>query len=73
MYSTREVIRYLREANTGQGITEEQIRRAIRDETITPPGTFAGRLAWSPDDVRALAKALDLRAPDLAEEARTDD
>ena len=65
MYSTREVLRHLREANPEQDLTEEQIRRTIRDEAIAPPGTFAGRLAWTVDDVHALATALDLKAPAL--------
>lgn len=63
MYSTREVLILLREANPGELITEDRIRRAFRRGDASAPSTFAGRFAWTENDVVALARALSLAMP----------
>ena len=67
MHSTREVLRLLRSVNPGKEVTEDRIRRALRRGDIPPPDEFAGRLAWSSDDLLLLADALELTRPDLDE------
>ncbi len=66
MQSTREVIALLSDANPCVQVTEDRIRHALRRGDIQPPSTFAGRLAWTPEDILALAKALGLKAPQTA-------
>jgi hypothetical protein len=63
MFSTREVLGLLAQANRGQGIDEERLRRAIRTGAIPPPSTIAGRYVWSEGDLELLTKALGLRSP----------
>ena len=63
MFTTRDVLRLLRNSNPDATVTEERVRRALRTERAACPGMFAGRLAWSDDDVKALASCLGLRAP----------
>lgn len=63
MYPTRTVIRLLRDANPGVELTEDRIRHLLRREEIPTPSTFSGRLAWTDEDVRRLAVALNVAAP----------
>lgn len=63
MTSTFQVLKLLRDANPGRRITEDLIRACIRRGDAKPPGTFAGRLAWTPADIRALAAALGVTVP----------
>ena len=65
MYSTREVLQLLRDANCNKTIREEWIRRAIRREDAVPSATFAGRLAWTRSDIVRLAGALGLTPPEV--------
>lgn len=60
MFSTRKVRIVLRESNPDKEVTEDQIRHVLRRGAITPPQTFAGRLAWTTEDVAALAEQLRL-------------
>jgi hypothetical protein len=62
MYSTREIIKALAEANPNQRIDEERIRRAIRRGAISPPSTVAGRFVWTQADLKSLANALGLQS-----------
>jgi len=62
MFSTLEVIRQARDSNPGASITEDRVRYAIR-RGLVEPTMFAGRLAWSEDDVVKLAKALNIAVP----------
>jgi hypothetical protein len=64
MYTTRQVLGALRQANPGEAVTEERIRRSLRRGAIPPPSMFAGRFLWTDGDVRALAKALGLMPPE---------
>ena len=63
MFSTREVIRALQDANPGTRVSEDAIRVAIRRDKIKQLRTFAGRLVWSQADVAALAAAIGLACP----------
>ena len=66
MRSTREVIVFLSDANPGVNVTEDRIRHALRRGDIPPPSTFAGRLAWTSEDILARAKALGLEPSQAA-------
>ncbi len=63
MYSTRTVLRLLRDANPGVDLTEDRVRHMLRRGEIPPPSTFAGRLVWAESDVRCLAEALGVVVP----------
>ena len=63
MYSTRTVLRSLRDANPGVDLTEDRVRHLLRRGDIPTPSTFAGRLVWADDDVRRLAEALGVSCP----------
>jgi hypothetical protein len=67
MYSTRRLLRDLEFANPFNSVTEEQIRRAIRDGLIEAPCTVAGRFVWTDAEVDALARALGVNPPDRSE------
>lgn len=62
MFSTQEVVKALQSANPDARVNEDRIRHVIRRGEVSPR-SFAGRLAWSPDDVTTLASALRLTAP----------
>ena len=66
MITTRDVIRALRRANPEAHVTDDRVRSAIRRERCSAPQVVAGRYLWSADDMRSLAAALGLRAPNLA-------
>ena len=63
MFSTRQVLALLREANPGRNLTEDGIRNAIRRGRIREPDRFAGRLIWSRHDIEELAAVLRLKTP----------
>jgi hypothetical protein len=63
MFSTREILNLLRDANPGVAITEDRVRHAIRRGEVPTPPSFAGRLLWSYADLALLAAALGLSAP----------
>jgi len=63
MRTTREVIAALRDANPNAAVTEEGIRHALRRGDVPRPTSFAGRLAWTNDEIHQLAQVLGLRAP----------
>ena len=65
MFSTREVLGLLTEANPTERVDEERIRRAIRTGTVMAPSTVAGRYVWSKQDLVLLAQATRLQVPDL--------
>jgi hypothetical protein len=67
MYSTRHLLKSLAFANPLNPVDEEQIRRAIRDGLIEAPRTVAGRFVWTDSEVRALARALGVNAPNWAD------
>lgn len=71
MFSTREVLGLLRKENPHKQITEDQIRRALRNEAIRAPSMIAGRFAWLPKDVSRLVKVLKVRDP-FFEETRNE-
>jgi len=66
MRSTKVVVDLLRGANPGATVNEDRVRHAIRRGLVAPE-SFAGRLAWSEDDVARLAAALELVPPALDE------
>jgi hypothetical protein len=68
MRSTKIVVDVLRRANPGATVNEDRVRNAIRRE-IVAPRSFAGRLAWSAEDIRTLARALNLNEPALDEQS----
>lgn len=63
MKSTAEILRLLRAANPGRHVTEDLVRACLRRGDVAPPCLFAGRYAWAPSDVQALAAALRLHFP----------
>ena len=65
MLTTTEVLRSLRAANPGTVITEDRIRHALRRGDLPSPESFAGRLAWSDQDIAALAQALKVEQPSV--------
>ena len=68
MLTTRELILLLRAANPTADVTEDLIRSAIRRELVGPPSTFAGRYAWSWDEAKSVAEALELVLPEESSE-----
>ena len=65
MFSTRQVLELLREANPGHDVTENGIRNAVRRGRVKDPAQFAGRLIWRSHDIEELAAALGLTKPTL--------
>jgi hypothetical protein len=65
MYSTREVLLILKEANPDGCVTEDRIRRVIRRGEVASPKLFAGRFVWTQNRVLQLARSLGLKAPAL--------
>lgn len=63
MLSTAHVLRILAKANPDRRITEDTLRSCIRRGDVQLPPLFAGRYAWSSDDVAKLARALGLEPP----------
>ena len=63
MLTTRAVVAALLSANPGAPVTEDRVRHALRRGAVAPPSQFAGRYQWTPESVRALAKALGLSTP----------
>ena len=63
MLSTAQVLKLLAQANPDRRITEDTLRSCIRRGDVQLPPLFAGRYAWSPDDVTKLARALGLEPP----------
>jgi hypothetical protein len=63
MYSTQELLAALRQANPERLVTEDLIRRTIRQGLVAPPDQVAGRYIWKSDDIRLLSEALELREP----------
>ena len=63
MLSTAHVLRILAKANPDRRITEDTLRSCIRRGEVQLPPLFAGRYAWSLDDVANLARALGLNPP----------
>lgn len=63
MLSTAHVLRILAKANPDRRITEDTLRSCIRRGEVQLPPLFAGRYAWSSDDVAKLARALGLEPP----------
>jgi len=66
MITTRALIESLRQANPGAPVDEQRIRAALRWGGVPAPRLFAGRMAWSEDEARALAAHLGLQLPDEA-------
>lgn len=69
MFSTRQVLDFLRRANPGARVSEDRLRHALRSGAVGSPCSLAGRLLWTPIDVRALATALRLNLPPRFAEA----
>jgi hypothetical protein len=67
MFTTQQVLALLRFANPTVALTEDRVRHAVRRQLVEPPDTFGGRWAWRWSDVQALAAALDLNAPTVAD------
>jgi hypothetical protein len=67
MFTTREAIEILRQANPDSDVSEELVRRAIRQGAVTRPPMFAGRLVWSIDHIQLLVHHLGLQVPVCAE------
>jgi len=63
MYSTRQVLAILQQANLGARVTEERLRRILRNGVIPFPSTVAGRLLWQVREIKAAAEALSLTVP----------
>ena len=63
MFSTREVLGLLAEANPDARVDEDRLRRAIRTGSVSPPSTVAGRYVWSEADLEKLIRAWRLRRP----------
>ena len=63
MITTRELIEVLRRANPGAVVDEQRVRAALRWGGVPAPRLFAGRMAWSEEEVRALADYLGLELP----------
>lgn len=63
MIATRELIELLRRANPQALVEEHRVRAAIRWGGVPSPRLFAGRMAWSEEDARALAAHLGLELP----------
>ncbi len=72
MFSTREVLKAMREANLDKMVTEDTIRNALRRGEIPTPSIFAGRYAWKPAEILHLAHQLDLKVPTLRGEDHVD-
>jgi hypothetical protein len=68
MRSTKTVVEAFRGANPGATVNEDRFRHAIRRGLVTPK-SFAGRLAWSAEDIRTLARALNLNEPALDDQS----
>lgn len=69
MIPTRALIDALRRANPGAKIEEHQVRAALRWGGLPAPRLFAGRLAWTAAEARALADYLGVELPgELTEE-----
>lgn len=60
-FSTADVLAHLRRKFPRRAVTEDRLRMLIRRGRIPTPHLFAGRYAWSDDDIRALEDHL--RAP----------
>ncbi len=67
MFTTPEVARLLNARNPSRTVTEDRIRNAIRSGLITAPPRLGIALAWRPEDLRRLAAALGLNAPQVEE------
>lgn len=63
MLSTAQVLKLLAQANPARRVTEDTLRSCIRRGDVQLPPLFAGRYAWSSDDVAKLARALGLETP----------
>ncbi len=63
MITTRQLIALLRSANPHASVDEHRVRAAIRWGGVPAPRLFAGRMAWSEGDARALAEHLGLELP----------
>ena len=63
MMTTRNLIEALRKANPDDPVDEQRVRAALRWGGVPAPSLFAGRLAWTASEARALAEHLGLRLP----------
>jgi len=71
MITTRELIQTLRQANPRAVVDEQRVRAALRWGGVPAPRLFAGRMAWSEADARALAEYLGLELPaEMLKEAK---
>lgn len=68
MITTRQLLALLRQANPHERITEHRLRSALRWGDVPQPTSFAGRYAWTLEQVRALAAHLELNLPDTSAE-----
>ena len=68
MFSTREVLGLLAEANPTETVDEERLRRAIRVGSVHAPSMVAGRYVWDETEVSEVAAALGLQSPSIATE-----
>jgi len=64
MYSTRQVLRALRQVNPGALVTEDRLRHALRRDRVPAPPKVAGRYVWSADDVERLCDSWRLTIPE---------
>lgn len=72
MIATRELIEILRRANPGVLVDEQRVRAALRWGGVPAPRLFAGRMAWTEENARALAEHLGLELPpELLREAQS--
>lgn len=63
MLTTKQVLAALHLANPEVPVTEDRVRSFIRRGRIPAPTIAAGRYLWRPDEVLALADALELNHP----------
>lgn len=70
MISTRQLLTAIQEANPEAPLSEERLRRAIRNGSIAPPARVGDRFIWSVDEARAVAEAFHLALPRFVREVR---
>jgi len=72
MFSTRQVLVLLRQANPHAQVDEERLRRLLRKDLIPAPSSVPGRLLWHEAEVEAAALALGLAVPSATLRERLD-
>jgi len=61
VYSTFEMLTYLKKSNPDKIVTENWIRGAIRRREIPLPAKLAGRFVWTAQEISRLVNCLGLR------------